>query len=356
MMPAAPSASRLRFRLDPWAAEYGSELPLADPAGTVPAAVDTNVERSAEAWEPLAPGPGAEESARLVFVDGVRRIEARVLARDGERVIPGAFGTYAVGAVVVEAGRAAAWAACRVSRVLALGAGASLPEPYFVPWGSGAGMNPLPVPGGLRHERRSSAPEPPAGAVYRPVSAADDDPDAPVRRLQEEMRLAEETLGEEESRAAGTLVVADGPLRFRDARGAAVGYVKRLFERHGVPLPVLAALSPGTRTPLIALEGDRFRRYTWFLRLAARGPADFDLAGIVRLEVAETVGLDAAKRLADGTARRLPGFAPSRQRDPRSPQNLLPIGALEQRLRREMGDPALARRHIETALAREARA
>lgn len=325
---AAPPPSRLRFRLDPWAAEYGSELPLSDPAGTVPAAVDATVERPAEAWEPLVPGPGAEDPARLVFVDGVRRIEARVLARDGERVIPGAFGTYAVGAVVVEAGRPAAWGACRVSRVLALGAGASLPESYVVP----------------------------SGAAYRPVSAADDDPDAPVRRLQEEMRLAEETLGEEESRAPGTLVVADGPLRFRDARGSAVGYVKRLFERHGVPLPVLAALLPGTRTPLIALEGDRFRRYTWFLRLAARGPADFDLAGIVRLEVAETVGLDAAKRLADGTARRLPGFAPSRQRDPRSPQNLLPIGALEQRLRREMGDPALARRHIETALAREARA
>jgi hypothetical protein len=322
----APSASpsRLRFRLDPWAAEYGSELPLVDPGGTEAAAVDAEVERPLGEWAAVPPGPGAEEPARIVFVDGVRRIEARVLAREGERVIPGAFGTYACGAVVVE-GERAAWGALRAGRVLALGGGASLPEPFVLD----------------------------SGAAYVPVSTVDDDPEAPVRRLQEEMRLAEETLGQEQSRTPGTLVVADGPLRFRDARGAAVGYVKRLFERHGVPLPTLAALAPGTRTPLIGIEGDRFRRYTWFLRLAPRGPADFDLAGIVRLEVAETVGLEEAKRLADGTARRLPGFAPSRTRDPRAPQNLLPIGALESRLRREMGDAALARRHIETALARE---
>src|SRR5262249_19251419 len=127
--------------------------------------------------------------------------------------------------------------------------------------------------------------------------------------------------------------------------------VKRFFERHGVPLAVLATLRPGTRSPLVALSGRGFSRYSWFVRLAARGPADFDLAGLARLEGSRTVGLDAPRPLADGTALRLPDFAPTRSRDPRAPQNLLPIGALESRLRRAMGDPRLARRRIEVFLA-----
>jgi hypothetical protein len=81
---------------------------------------------------------------------------------------------------------------------------------------------------------------------------------------------------------------------------------------------------------------------------------DSELAGIVRLEVSEAVGLDVAKRLADASAAVLPRFVPKRWRDPRSPQNLLPIGALETSLRRHMGDSRLIRRHIETLIASEA--
>jgi hypothetical protein len=38
-------------------------------------------------------------------------------------------------------------------------------------------------------------------------------------------------------------------------------------------------------------------------------------------------------------------------RDARAPQNLLPIGALETRLRHRLGDPLLLRRSIEHAIA-----
>jgi hypothetical protein len=223
---------------------------------------------------------------------------------------------------VVEGGRAG-WGAERVERVLALSGGASLPLALGV-W---------------------------PGASYRVISTAEDDADAPLRRLQVEMRMAESALAREAAAEAGTLVVADGPLRFDDRGGGAVGYVKRFFDRHDVPLAALAALPPGTRSPLIAIRSGGFSRYTWFVRLAANGPADFDLAGLVRIEVADGVGLDAARRLADGTALRLPGLAPSRCRDPRAPQNLLPIGALEAKLRRLLGDARLARRRIAGALA-----
>ncbi len=312
----------LDLRLDPWQVDYGTEMRLGPPpaeAGTS----DLSVELDARAWVPLAPGPGAILPARVAFVDGVRRVEARVLARDGERLVHGAFGTFGVGAAIVEAGRAT-WGPEAIGRVLALSGGVS-------------------VPGAI---------EIGPGVTYRPVSAAEDDPDAPLRRLQEEMRLAESALGRRIADDDGTLVVADGPLRFDDHRGAAVGYVKRFFERHGVALSFLAALRPGTRSPLLAITGHGFSRYSWFVRLAPRGPADFDLAGLARLEVSDAVGLEAARRLADGTALRLPEFAPTRSRDPRAPQNLLPIGALESRLRRTMGDPQIARRRIEAFLAR----
>jgi hypothetical protein len=65
------------------------------------------------------------------------------------------------------------------------------------------------------------------------------------------------------------------------------------------------------------------------------------------LEVRAAHGIDRAVELADFAAKRLPGFASSAIRDPRAPQNLVPVGALEQELRRRMGDALLIRRGIE---------
>jgi len=73
----------------------------------------------------------------------------------------------------------------------------------------------------------------------------------------------------------------------------------------------------------------------------------------VRLEVSEGVGIDEAIRLAELTTSVIPRFVPSRTRDPRAPQNLVPIGALEQHLRRGLGDARLIHRRLATLLARE---
>jgi hypothetical protein len=313
----------LDLRLDPWHVDYGVEVSLGPAPATVDEKVDLAVELPLELWQPIHPVPGARLAPRLVFIDGVRRVEARVMGRDGESLVHGAFGTFAVGSVEVADGRAR-WAQECVERVISFSSGFSL--------GDDVGVG--------------------SGATYRPVSTQDADADAPLRRLQAEMRAAESALARDAARDAATLVIADGPLRFDDAQGAAVGYVKRFFQRHGAPLAALATLQPGTRTPLVAISGGGFPRFTWFVRLAERGPAELDLAGLVRLEVSDAVGLAAARALADGSAARLPQFAPSRSRDPRAPQNLLPIGALESRLRRLMGDPLLARRRIEALLAR----
>ena len=71
------------------------------------------------------------------------------------------------------------------------------------------------------------------------------------------------------------------------------------------------------------------------------------LTGIIRLEVRAVVGLETARHLANTSAALLVRFASLAMRDPRAPQNLIPVGALEAELRRRMGDPLIVRRAIE---------
>jgi hypothetical protein len=192
--------------------------------------------------------------------------------------------------------------------------------------------------------------------IYAARSAKEVEPDAPLRTIQANMRRAEFRLARRLTDLADTLVVTDGQLG-AGGKGNAVGLIKRISELYlpNCLLPVLTRLPAGTRTPLFAIraKNQHFDRLAWFLRLAPVFPGESELHGLVRLEVAESVGA-AARFLADLTAVVLPRFAPPRGRDPRSPQNLLPIGALEQQLRHALGDQRLVRRWIQALVAREA--
>ncbi len=315
----------LDVRLDPWTPEYGSELPR-EPAdrGDESLDVDPEVELPRARWAALRPAAGLTLPACVAFVDGVRRIDARVRARAGERRVSGAFGSLGVGAALCQPGRATI-VDTRVERVLALGSGIALPDV-------------VEVSPALR---------------YEPLTTTDDGPDAPLARLQEAMRAAEERLAQTLAARQDALVVCDGPLRpaaFGASEGGPqLGYVKRLHETYLTSelMPIVAELPAGARTPLFALRAPRrFARLAWFLRLAAPHASDLDLAGLVRLEVSDALGVEEARRLADQSAALLPRLAPSRGRDPRAPQNLLPIGALETHLRRLLGDARVVQRHV----------
>ena len=172
------------------------------------------------------------------------------------------------------------------------------------------------------------------------------------------MRSAEGELARELSLFPNTLVISDGPLSFEaTGRGNAVGLIKRITELYlpSIYLPLLIALPVQTRTPLFRIRGRRggFKRLAWYIRLATGRVGESELHGLARLEVQEDAGIDAAQKLANLTTVLLPQFVPSRGRDPRSPQNLLPIGALEQRLRHALGDPLLIRRWIQSLVAKE---
>ena len=325
----APLFGGFRVRVDQWEVDYGDQTPLAALDDRPDEQVDHEVEVSDADWSAIIPADSVTVPERVVFVDGIRRLEARIHARQGEQLIYGGFGSHAVGAVEVS-GSGARFGELRVFRTAVLGSGRRLPAPVQV------------------HDN----------LVYTAESTPSVEADGPLRHIQKAMRLAEATLARDLTRD-DTLTIVDGPLSFEpERRGLALGYIKRVHQLY-LPnrfIPLLATLPAGSRTPMFAIQSARagFARYAWFQRLADPGPGATDLHGLVRLEVASNVGLDVARGLADAATVWLPRTAPTRARDPRSPQNLLPIGALEQQLRVQMGDARLVRRWIETLVAKEA--
>lgn len=306
----------LTLRADPWMPEYGMgfDVRFDEPPATVEPFVeseDWSVPRAPEVPEPIA----------VHFVDGVRRIDLRLLADQDGRRAPGLFGTHAVG--VARCAERAELGEGEVGRVVVLGGGL-VPAPVEIDCGS--------------------------SFVYAPVSEPDAEPDAPLLRLQRLMRDAEANVAARVAAAGAALVLADGPLAFFGPTPCpVVGIVKRfgrvyLEPEQGALLPRLLA---GQRTPLFAIESERsrVRRYAWYARLVAVRAPWHDHAGIVRCEIRGGVALSEAARIADTVSALLPAYA-GRPIDPRSPQNLAPVAGLETWLRHRMGDPRLVRRAL----------
>ena len=315
----------LTLKIDPWNPAYESALQLDDLAGP-PETVNPSVET--DDWS--APPKGAPEPRpeTIVFIDGVQRIDIRVIGDDSGHIVYGAFSSLAVGAVLVT-GRHAEVSAGMPERVLALT--------------DGAHSDPVDVRAGrltLRYEAQSTS----ASGVPGVNEA-----------LRAGRQAAETRLGERMAEVGYPLVVVDGPLGFWPTRhSSVVGLVKTIHKQYLAPphLDLLARLGPGERTPLFRIERDR-SAYSWYLRLSPRRPIEHPWAGLIRLEALEFVGKETAVRLANLTAGLLPGFASSPIRDPRAPQNLYPVGALEDHLRRRLGDQEFIRRSIEAHLFQE---
>ena len=72
----------MRFSVDSWDPAYGTSLELEDFLGESTARVDVNVELPAGRWRAIDPDPARPVPDALLFVDGVRRIEARVWIDD----------------------------------------------------------------------------------------------------------------------------------------------------------------------------------------------------------------------------------------------------------------------------------
>jgi hypothetical protein len=148
----------------------------------------------------------------------------------------------------------------------------------------------------------------------------------------------------------GCFVVADGRIQNLGAYDM-VGYVKS-HHRTYLSQPeahVVGALRAGERTPLFLIPQQQFQRYSWYVRLVDV-PYGHSWSGIARVETPEAIGVERARLLADRTAALLPLAAMPLHLDPRAPQNLVPIAALEKELRRWLGDEGLVRRALRAAI------
>ncbi|MGH2556709.1 MAG: hypothetical protein ACRDHO_13455 [Actinomycetota bacterium] len=307
----------VELRADPWAPEYGMGF---DAAGEEPAgAVDVTVE--SEDWSgPLSASepPGCP----VWFVDGVRRVELRLVAEDSGRRASGLFGSFAVGSVVCD-GRAE-FAEHQVSRSVVLGGGLT-PQRVEVRAGQHA-------------------------MSFDPATEQSHDHNAPLDGLQRLMREAEANLAARTSLPAGAVALIDGPLHFYEEPGdSAVGVIKRFVRQYlgQEEEALLARLGPGQRTPVFALLdlAGNPRWFSWYSRIVQMRVPWHDHAGIVRCEVGAGVGPARAVELAGLVTGLLPRFA-GRAWDPRTPQNLAPVAALESWLRHRMGDTRLIRRAL----------
>jgi hypothetical protein len=311
----------MKLRVDPWDPEYGGSIEL-DPEMGPPPALDFGVEVDGS-WSPVT-APGSRRNVCCALVDGVRRIDVRLFAEDGDQAAPALAGSWAVGA---------AWSSLppkiadvRMGRELVVAGGLS--------------ADALDIEVGARRLR------------FEPRSVGGATPLEPIQGLQNGMREAEASLAQDLLSGGGAeLVVSDGPLTYF-ASGPAIGLVKRQSRAYldGPHAQVLGRLQAGERTPIFKFGEQRLERYSWYLCLAPRRVIDGAMAGLVRLEVLTSGGIDHALELADLTSSVLPRFAPTPGRDPRAPQNLYPVSVLEARLRHRLGDPALIRRALETAI------
>lgn len=306
------------LRIDRWSPDYESALQL-DEEQAPPEGVDPLVETSD--WRPRAPADASPRPDSIAFVDGVQRIDMRVVGEDEGQLVYGAFVSIGVGATIARA-RGSSIEPAPPSRIIALGEGKTYPR-QEVPCGNLI----------LRFESESS---PDRGF------------DAWRKAVDRVRRDGEAKLGRELAENGHELVIVDGRLTFQPTRSHALGVSKsiRTVYLERPYSDVISQLTPGTRTPVFSIPYEN-AVYSWYVRLAAPRPVEHSYTGIVQVETFAGIGITEAVRLADLTAAHLPSFASTSAWDPRSPQNLYPIAALEHRLRHRLGDPELVRRSIE---------
>nr|WP_241831919.1 hypothetical protein [Parafrankia soli] len=331
--PAVP-AGRMKFSVDAWDPGYGTSLGEEELVeSSAPVVLDVEVPESA--WAPRDPAPGTAPPGAVLFVDGVRRVEARAWIHDsvpaGEQAtsaLPALCASYASGVVCCcEAGAHLA--------VAAVNRGTFTAAEHAGDVRTTAGDYPV---------RRTRATDP-VGlslALQRALGELEVESAAAARA-----RLGDHTTGA--GHHAGTdLLVVDGPLRGRQHLPRTLGFVKTHQSAYLPPRQhaMVGTLGPGQRTPVF-LMGSSWDRHSWYLRLPGGPGAPW--AGVVRVECGADMSAAEAIALADQSQVTLRRFASTEFKDARAPQNLYPIAGLERALRRRMGDPQLLYRALRRA-------
>ena len=324
---------RMSFSVDGWDPTYGTSLELEEDLGESSADVEAGVEVPPERWRPISPTPGLTPPGAILFVDGVRRIEARVWIDD-----------VSTGSPATEAS-AAICASYAAGVVCCCDAGA-----HFLTAETRRGLFTIAphaddiVTGFGRYAANHASPNP-AMPLSVTLSSA-----LQARLADVELLVA---TGAREGHAVGgdDLLVVDGPLKGRDHLPRTLGYIKSHLASYLQPEQhsMVGTLQAGQRTPVFRI-GQRWERYSWYLRLPCLPSAPW--AGIVRVECSSELPVPDVVALANLSQVTLVRFASTEYKDARAPQNLYPIAGLERELRRRLGDSRLLYRALRVAASR----
>ncbi len=333
------------IRLDPWSPEFGASFQASEDveeAISERVHVDTSVEVPEKEWSALSPAAKPKvDKQKIAFIDGVRRIEARVVLETDKGFLYGAFGSAAAGAICISTGRTntvdETLSPFSVRRYLLISSTANVPNPVEIslnyPEGGVLAFDVIPIPG--------------------------KDPSEPIQALQQLMREEEALISQRllSSDRIPDLVIADGPLNLPLLHSKLSGYIKSIHSLY-IPdylYPIFYQLKEGQRTPifLIKPKGQRrnsVTRYSSYIRINTPLPRDTVLAGIVRLEMPGNLKLQQVREMMDACTALIPSFASPYGRDPRAPQNLMPLSSLEKELKRRLGNPGIVKRMIESII------
>jgi hypothetical protein len=363
----------MRFSVDGWDPSYGASLELEGQLEESTATIETDVELPAGSWRPIDPDDRGPLPEALLFVDGVRRVEAQVWV-DGDaagadpgtgEVRPGEptaalCASYAAGVVcccaagahlVVAELRRGLFSVAPHARDILTRAGGYRAHHVLLKKTSTPVMTALSQSLQLRlaqvEVEASDAARGTIGAASIDAASA-----ATAGRGAVSTGRGPAPAGHT---AGGTsdLLIVDGPLRNRQHLPRALGYIK---SHHATYLPpelnaLVGRLAPGQRTPAFRM-GTSWDRHSWYLRLP--GPAGAPWSGVVRIECAAALPVPDVIKLAGLSQRCLGRFASAPYKDSRAPQNLYPIAGLERELRRRLGDPQLLYRALREAARQDA--
>jgi len=295
----------MKYVVESWAPEMGASVQSLDlEAAKEPTNLD--VEFPLGQWPVMEPSGGASAAPEVAFVDGVRRIDARIwIEVPGDVPASGICATVAAGMVKASPG-VAVCSNIEVKRYFLTSAPSQ--ETIATPYGD-----------------------------YNYLLLKDDTPQVAMVSITRVMLALEveisRTLDPER------LVIYDGPLRGRDVLNG-VGMIKTHHRMYleGQAKEVVMGLQSGQSTPIFEILG-REPRYAWYLQLP--GKKSHPLSGVVRCEMSSNRSISEARVLADKVSLTLPKFASQAHKDTRAPQNLYPIAGLERELKRRLGDQRL---------------
>lgn len=327
----------MRFSVDGWDPGYGTSDEVGEDLDESKIKVDATVEVPGDDWEAIEPKAGLAQPAAVLFVDGVRRIEARVWIEDGARANSPATeasaalcASYAAG-VVCCCGRQAHLVQAETER------GLFTVAPHAADIATWAGTY-------TAHRTKAAARQPLGQALSQALQDRMTDFEVTVAGQARSALTAHGIPADDD------LLIVDGPLRRREHLPRTLGYIKTHHISYLTPNlnPLVGKLEAGQRTPVFLISAN-LNRHSWYLRLPRTGGPPW--AGVVRMECSADLPVAGVTRLADLSQVCLPRFASTRYKDPRAPQNLYPISGLERELRRRLGDPRLLYRALSRSAA-----